>query len=180
MYGRYFMPKLPSGIELAISKRALFDHGGNWFKCPDGHFWYWFPDPEMGDPPFDANDEILQVALHAPVPKDREEAKHFVYVLELDRNQNEIHWRGEWLAWFPRYTELDARDLCGRQRPDRRRPVAARYHRLRDEHRLPVGLEAVMGYLPRAVEVLGRSARSWARVAAGPTLPEPESEEATP
>jgi len=105
------MPKLPSGIELAISKDALFDHGGNWFNCPDGHFWHWFPDSEMGDPPFDTNNEILLIAQHEPVPKDREEAKRFVHVLEINSDQENYHWRGEWLAWFPRYTELKAGDL---------------------------------------------------------------------
>ena len=106
-----FMPKLPSGIELAISKDALFDHGGNWFNCSDGHFWYWYPDPEMGEPPFDTNNEILHIAQPAPVPKDREEAKRFVRVLEIVSAQEKYQWRGEWLAGFPHYTELDARDL---------------------------------------------------------------------
>ncbi|MDA0240639.1 MAG: hypothetical protein O3A84_11530 [Proteobacteria bacterium] len=104
------MPDLPSGLNLAISRQALFDHGGNWFKCPDGSFWYWVPDPEIGPPPFDPDDEILLIAEHAPVPETREEAKRFIRVLEMT-DDGKYGWRGEILSLFPRYTELDTRDL---------------------------------------------------------------------
>lgn len=104
------MPELPSGLSFAISRHALFDHGGNWFNCPDGHFWYWVPDPEMGPPPLDPDSEILQIAQHAPVPETREEAKHFIRVLEK-RNDGKFGWRGEWLSLFPRCIDLDERDL---------------------------------------------------------------------
>jgi hypothetical protein len=105
------MPELPSGLQLAISRDALFDHGGNWFTCPDGHFWFWVPAPEMGPPPFDLDAEIMQQAQHAPIPSSREEAKQYLRVLEM-RPDGKYSWRGEWLSLFPRYTDLDDRDLA--------------------------------------------------------------------
>ena len=93
------MPELPSGLNLAITRGALFDHGGNWFKCPDGHFWYWTPAPEMGPPPYDINDEGSSIAQHAPVPTSREEAKRFIQVAELN-DSGMYAWRGELLFLF--------------------------------------------------------------------------------
>lgn len=105
------MPVLPSGLELAISRHALFDHGGNWFTCPDGHFWYWAPAPEMGPPPFDLWQQIDLEARHAPVPTNRDEVKRFLRVLEM-RSDGMFSWRGEWLSLFPRYTNMDDHDLA--------------------------------------------------------------------
>ncbi len=105
------MPELPSGLQLAISRDALFDHGGNWFTCPDGHFWFWVPAPEMGPPPYDLDTEIMLHAQHAPVPATREEAKMYIKVFEMC-SDGKYSWRGEWLSLFPRYTELDERDLA--------------------------------------------------------------------
>ncbi len=104
------MPELPSGLNLAVSRDALFDHGGNWTNCPDGHFWFWVPAPEMGPPPFDLNRDIDTIAQHAPVPTNREEMKHFIRVLEIN-DKGLYSSRGEWLSLFPRYTELDEADL---------------------------------------------------------------------
>lgn len=105
------MPQLPSGLQLAISRDALFDHGGNWFECPAGHFWYWGPSEEMGEPPFSLEAEIMQKAEHAPAPRNREEAKRFLRVLEM-RDDGKYGWRGEWLSGFPRYTELSNSDFA--------------------------------------------------------------------
>ncbi len=70
------MPELPSGLKLIINRSALFDHGGNWFKCPPGHFWYWVPNEKINPPPFRTDrDEILQSAEYAPVPRNPEEVK---------------------------------------------------------------------------------------------------------
>ena len=104
------MPTLPSGLRLALSRDALFDHGGNWFACPADHFWYWMPDPELGPPPFDLGSEVLQVAQHAEVPSDRDAAKRFIRVLEF-MDDGILGWRGEWLASFPSFTALDDNDL---------------------------------------------------------------------
>jgi hypothetical protein len=104
------MPQLPSGLNLALSRDGLFDHGGNWFACPDGHFWYWAAAPEMGEPPFAADITVMRAAEHAPVPTDREQVAHFIYVLEMGAD-GQYTWRGEWLASFPRYIRLDDRDL---------------------------------------------------------------------
>ena len=99
------MPQLPSGISLALSRQALFDHGGNWFNCPEGHFWFWEADPEMGSPPFDLDQEILLVAQHVKAPRDQHEVKQFIQVLEMD-GDGTYGWRGEWLSNFPRYFDL--------------------------------------------------------------------------
>jgi hypothetical protein len=64
----------------------------------------------MGSAPFDPDGEILQIAEHAAVPKDREGAKRFIRVLE-HRNDGKLGWRGEWLSSFPLYTELSIDDL---------------------------------------------------------------------
>jgi hypothetical protein len=104
------MPQLPSGLTLALSRDALFDHRGNWFKCPEGHFWYLLPSPEMGTAPYDPDRELRQIAKPAAAPRDREEAKRFVRVLEM-RSDGGYGWRGEWLHLFPRFTELHNGDL---------------------------------------------------------------------
>jgi hypothetical protein len=105
------MPKLPSGLKLAISYDSLFDHGGNCFSCPSGHFWYWIADPEiMGAPPFDPDQEIILELAHASVPKDHEEVKNYIRVYQISEDNNFI-WHGELLAGFPRWTKLDAADI---------------------------------------------------------------------
>jgi hypothetical protein len=89
------MPELPSGLKLAISRDALFDHGGSWFECPDGHFWYWTPDEQtMVKGPYPLGVEILRSAVHAPVPTTVEEAKKYVYVHECADGEK-WGWRGE-------------------------------------------------------------------------------------
>ena len=104
------MPLLPSGLKLAISRDALFDHGGNWFNCPDGHFWYWIPDEQiMGSGPYPLGSEIIRSAEHAPVPTSVEEAKRYIYVLECEEDEK-WGWRGEWLDQFPKYRSLSAKD----------------------------------------------------------------------
>lgn len=104
------MPILPSGLKLAISRDALFYHGGNWFKCPEGHFWYWTPDLEiMGEGPYILGSEILRSAVYAPVPATIEEVKQYIYVLECEQDEK-WGWRGEWLDQFPRYRFLSVED----------------------------------------------------------------------
>ena len=105
------VPKLPSGRNLAITRGALFDHGGNWVECPDGHFWYWTPAPEMGPPPYDINGEGSSMPQHALVPTTRNEAKQFIQVAELN-DSGMYAWGGELLSSFPRYMELDEEDLA--------------------------------------------------------------------
>lgn len=65
----------------------------------------------MGHGPFDPDGEIMQRAEHAEVPRDREEAKRFIRVLEM-HGDGKYGWRGEWLYSFPRFTELDAHNLA--------------------------------------------------------------------
>jgi hypothetical protein len=105
------MPELPSGANFAIDRSALFDHGGNWTKCPDGHFWYWNAAPEMGLPPFDLDVEVSLMAEHAPVPTSRGDVECFVRVLEMN-DDGLYSWCGEWLSSFPQYVELSQKDLA--------------------------------------------------------------------
>jgi hypothetical protein len=102
---------LPSGLKLALSRDALIDHAGNWVKCPNGHFWFWALAPEMGQPPFDPDTEIMQIAEHAPAPTNREEVKAFISVLEMRADQK-FGWQGEWLSTFPRYSKLSIEDIA--------------------------------------------------------------------
>ena len=105
------MPKLPSGLRFGVANLALFDHGGNWFDCPDGHFWYWVPDQKiMGPGPYEFDTEIIQNAEHAAVPKTHWEAKKFVQVLEFIDDHNYV-WRGEWLDTFPKFRQMSEEDL---------------------------------------------------------------------
>ena len=105
------MPELPSGLSLVISSDVLFDHGGNCFRCPKDHFWYWIADPDiMGEPPFDPNTAVISALRHAPVPKDRDEVKKYIRVFETDENRT-ILWRGELLSDFPEWITLGAKDL---------------------------------------------------------------------
>jgi hypothetical protein len=103
------MPRLPSGLTLALSRHAIIEHDSNWFDCPDGRFWLWVPAPEMGPPPYDPNTTIMQAPEHAAVPTSRDEASRFVRVLEM-REDGKYAWRGEWLAEFPKYRMLSAAD----------------------------------------------------------------------
>ena len=103
------MPTLPSGLGFALSRHALIKPGEQWFRCPEGHFWYWDAAPEMGPPPYPPEDGVLQMPKHAPAPRTREEAASFIRVLEL-RSDGLLGWGGEWLATFPRYRVLSPED----------------------------------------------------------------------
>jgi len=105
------MPKLPSGLGFGLSRHALIQHSEQWFRCPEGHFWYWDAAPEMGPPPYSLVEGVLQVPKHAPVPRTREEAASFVRVLELGAD-GMLGWTGEWLATFPRYRVLSPEDAA--------------------------------------------------------------------
>jgi hypothetical protein len=104
------MPTLPSGLRLALWNNALIEHDDNWFECPEGHFWYSAAAPEMGSPLFAHDEEVWTTPAHAPVPRDREEAKKFVQILEMAEDGKGV-WRGEWLADFPKYRTLSDADL---------------------------------------------------------------------
>ncbi len=105
------MPILPSGLTLGIGSHAIpEDVGTNWFKCPEGHFWYQRPDEAITPPPYDEDSSYLSDWLHAPVPVDTVNVKHYVYVL-YRRDDGRFVWRGEWLNQFPRFIEMDEADL---------------------------------------------------------------------
>ena len=105
------MPHLPSGMTLGVGHQAIpYDMGLNWFKCPEGHFWYTRPDEKITPPPYDGTTSILEDWVHAQVPVTTEEAKKYVYVLYM-RPDGRFQWRGEWLCDFPHEGQLDAADL---------------------------------------------------------------------
>ncbi|MFM9913373.1 MAG: hypothetical protein ACKVN9_07565 [Methylophilaceae bacterium] len=106
------MPILPSGLGIAIGSQAIPDDmGANWFKCPEGHFWYTTPDMKITPPPYDGVSEILEDFVHAPVPKSIEEVKRYVYVLYY-KPDGRFQWKGEWLSEFPQPGQLDDADLA--------------------------------------------------------------------
>jgi hypothetical protein len=104
------MPILPSGLTIGIGYQAIpASVGPNWFKCPEGHFWYKRPDVSITPPPYDGTTQILEDWVHAPVPKTIEEVKQYVYVL-YRREDGMFQWRGEWLSEFPKPGHLEAED----------------------------------------------------------------------
>jgi hypothetical protein len=102
---------LPSGLDIALSRDAIIEHDGNWFHCPEGHFWYWDVDVEiMGPPPFPLGEEIWQAPRFAKTPATREDCAQFIRVLEMAEN-GLYGWRGEWLRTFPTFQELSSHDV---------------------------------------------------------------------
>ena len=103
------MPTLPSGLRLALDTRHIMEPTTNWFRAPEGHFWYWTPDASTKGPPFEFGCNLLQDAVTAPVPRCVDEVLPFVRVL-LIREDNQFYWRGETLADFPRFGDLAEAD----------------------------------------------------------------------
>ena len=95
------MPQLPSGLKVYLSSLAVVDFQGrkDWFRCPEGHFWYLTPNLSVSPPPYRPQDEITLDFQSAPVPENRDEAMHFVHVL-LEDPEFGIYWRGDWLPDF--------------------------------------------------------------------------------
>lgn len=108
------MPILPSGLSVGLSREALFDGGQNWFGCPVGHFWYMRPDPEINVGPFIRGDQIFQNFEHAPVPRDIQEMKRYIRVVQFE-DENRYYWPGDWLSDFPGFLKLDEKDLAAFQ-----------------------------------------------------------------
>lgn len=103
------MPMLPSGLRLALDTRHIMEPTTNWFRAPEGHFWFWTPDASAGEPPYEFGCDFLQDAVTAPVPRSVDEVMPFVRVLViLDGDQ--CYWRGESLADFPRFGDLAEAD----------------------------------------------------------------------
>lgn len=103
------MPTLPSGLSLALWDEAIFEPGQNWFKCPEGHFWYHTAAPEMGEPLFDKDEQVWTLPVHAIAPRNRDEVKQFIQILEMAEDGSGV-WRGEWLGDFPKYRTLTDAD----------------------------------------------------------------------
>lgn len=103
------MPRLPSGLELAVYTGHIMEPTTNWFRAPDGHFWFWVPDENAKEPPFEPGYEFLQKAVTAPVPTSVSEVLAFVRVL-IRAEDGKYFWRGETLADFPRFESLSGSD----------------------------------------------------------------------
>lgn len=116
------MPRLPSGLKVALSGDAVIVHDGNWFTCPEGHFWFERPDLKISPTPYGQDSLIIQDFVHAPVPKNREEALQYIRVLHADA-QGIYFWRGEWLTDYLSPTDLDRSDTRAWRRWLRTRAV---------------------------------------------------------
>lgn len=105
------MPQLPSGIKLYLSKLSVidFERHTEWFRCPEGHFWFMTPNLSVSLPPYKPTDEIVLDFLSAPIPKSREEAKQFVHVLFEDPVHG-MYWRGDWLDSFENTFHMSTND----------------------------------------------------------------------
>ncbi len=104
------MPVLPSGLSLALYKDHIMEPDLNWFKAPEGHFWFWEPD-ETSIPPFLPEDEVMRKPATAPVPTSREEMASFIQVL-FHLDDGRYYWRGETLDLFPLYGSLSDEDMA--------------------------------------------------------------------
>lgn len=104
------MPILPSGLTIGIGYQAIPETvGANWFKCPEGHFWFKRPNVSITPPPYDGTMQILEDWGHALVPQTVDEVKQYMYVL-FRRPDGQFQWRGEWLSEFPKPGQLDPMD----------------------------------------------------------------------
>jgi hypothetical protein len=104
------MPALPSGLTIGIGHQAIPKSvGSDWFRCPEGHFWYKRPDISITPPPYDGTTEILENWVHAPVPESTDEVKQYLYVL-YRQPDGKFQWRGEWLKEFPQPGQLSKED----------------------------------------------------------------------
>ena len=103
------VPTLPSGLELALLTDHIMEPDRNWFKAPEGHFWYWTPADE-NPPPFEPGQEWETSPTTAPIPTCREEMAQYIRVcIGLDNGM--MYWRGDMLADFPTHSELSVEDL---------------------------------------------------------------------
>lgn len=109
------MPRLPSGLGLAIGHQAIPETmGTGWGTYRRGYFWYRRSDESITPPPYDGSAEILEDFVQTPIPKDIDEAKRYVWVLrELPNGR--FQWQGEWLDTFPRFTALSDDDKAAWQ-----------------------------------------------------------------
>lgn len=103
------MPTLPSGLLLAIDKSSIMPPDTNWFRAPEGHFWYWTPAPE-NLPPFKPEDVWDAQPATAPVPTTIDEVKQYVRVVIGLPNGN-MYWEGDHISDFPSYRTLSDDDL---------------------------------------------------------------------
>ena len=105
------MPKLSSGLCIGISRQRIMEPDLNWFKAPEGHFWYWGEDREEGISPPDARgEEVPLEARHAPIPTSVDEVKQYVVVFS-GPSEDEMYWAGDYLSNFPTYTTVTSEDV---------------------------------------------------------------------
>jgi hypothetical protein len=102
------MPVLPSGLKLALLIDHIMEPDTNWFRAPEGHFWYWAP-AEENPPPFSDKQVSENAPVTAPVPLSREAMKSYVRVC-LGIEDGMMYWRGEMLSEFPKYGTLSEED----------------------------------------------------------------------
>lgn len=102
------MPTLPSGLKLGLMINHIMEPDRNWFRAPEGHFWYWQPVPEIS-PPFVPGQELRSRPATAPVPTSRETVAKHIRV-GIGREGGRFYWRGETLSEFPQYGSLSEED----------------------------------------------------------------------
>jgi len=106
------MPILSSGLNVYLSINNIMEPNLNWFKAPEGHFWY--QAPHVDEPPPYQEEGFEQIGFgfsHAPAPKTRDEMRKFVQVCFMGKN-DEIWWQGDYLSDFPFFAKLDDQDLA--------------------------------------------------------------------
>ena len=104
------MPTLPSGMKLSIFNGHIMEPDINWFKAPEGHFWYWTP-AEENLPPFSPDDVVETMPATALVPETIEDMANYIQVV-IGAENDEMYWRGEMINEFPKYSCLNKEDLA--------------------------------------------------------------------
>ena len=101
------LPEFPSGKKFALSGMHIMEPDKNWFKAPEGHFWYWVPEDDSS-PPFYG--KFVQQPAHAPVPTDTSEMLKFIRVFIQNNENEEWYWSGDYAHEFPFVIELSDED----------------------------------------------------------------------
>ena len=95
-------------MKIALLMDHIMEPDINWFKAPEGHFWFWTPADE-NPPPFKPEDESENVPTTAPVPDTIESMSNYIRVcIGLDNGM--MYWRGEMVSDFPKYGTLSDED----------------------------------------------------------------------
>lgn len=107
------MPRLPSGLRLALDASAPFQPTEPLWPIPVGHYFRAAPDPTMPRPY--RRDQPLRMGIGViAAPKTPSEALAHCRLIRID-DDNMTWWKGEYAHEFPLFETLSADDLAAWQ-----------------------------------------------------------------